>query len=32
MNIEHYIEKDYNHVFNDIQDYILNEINIEKYI
>jgi hypothetical protein len=30
MNIENYIEKDYNHVLNDLQDYILNKENIEQ--
>ena len=31
MNIEQYIEKDYNHVLNDLQDYILNKKNIERF-
>jgi hypothetical protein len=31
MNIEQYIEKDYNHVLNDLQDYILNKKNIDRF-
>jgi len=31
MNIENYIEKDYNHVCNKLQDYMLNKDNIQRF-
>jgi hypothetical protein len=31
MNIENYIEKDYNHVCSKLQDYMLNKDNIQRF-